>query len=145
MRLLICVVAAALWPLAAAHAASGKVVKVLPHYLDQKGRHTLSPSLYERDAYQSHLRKNPAEISTLRFDVQWRGSGNLKLRVEARGRKAAAPLVIDLPVKGPSAFSKWSEVALSREQYQQLGELTAWRVTLWEDGQQLAEAKSFLW
>lgn len=130
---------------AAAHAGSGKVLKVLPHYLDQQGRHTLSPSLYERDAYQAHLRKNPAEVSTLRFDVQWRGSGSgLKIRVEARGRKGPQPLVLEQAVK-PGALSKWSEVQLSREQYRQLGELTAWRVTLWEEGQQLAEVKSFLW
>ena len=27
----------------------GKISKVLPHWLDQQGRHTLSPSLLERD------------------------------------------------------------------------------------------------
>lgn len=130
---------------AAAQAGSGKVVKVLPHYLDQQGRHTLSPSLYERDAYQAHLRKHPAEISTLRFDVQWRGSGgDLKIRVEVRGRNGTSPLILEQPVKS-GAFSKWSEILLTREQYQQLGEITAWRVTLWEDGQQQAESKSFLW
>ena len=134
-----------LWTAVAAQAGSGKVVKVLPHHLDQQGRHTLSPSLYERDVYQAYLRKHPAEISTLRFDVQWRGSGGgLKLRVEARGRKSGEPLVLEQAVKA-GVFSRWSEVALSKEQYQQLGEVTAWRVTLWEDGQQLAESKSFLW
>ncbi len=39
-----------------ATAAPAKVIKVLPHFLDQKGRHALSPSLYDRDAYQAHLR-----------------------------------------------------------------------------------------
>ncbi len=58
-----------------AHAASGKVLKVLPHFLDLQGRHALSPSLFERDAYQAHLRKNPAEVSALRFDVEWSGRG----------------------------------------------------------------------
>ncbi|MBI5775575.1 MAG: hypothetical protein HZA89_17795 [Verrucomicrobia bacterium] len=145
MRWLLSVMVIVLWTAAAAHAASGKVVKVLPHYLDQQGRHTLSPSLYERDAYQAHLRKHPAEVSTLRFDVQWRGtSGGLKIRIEARGRKNTPPLVLEQAVKS-GAFSRWSEVALSREQYQQLGEVTAWRVTLWDDGQQLAESASFLW
>lgn len=31
-----------------ASAATGKVIKVLPHFLDLKGRHTKSPSLSER-------------------------------------------------------------------------------------------------
>ena len=47
----------------AAAELSGKVVKVLPHYLDLEGRHTLSPSLYERDAYQAVLRQHPERRS----------------------------------------------------------------------------------
>ena len=35
---------------ALAHAGSGKLLKVLPHFLDREGRHALSPSLFERDA-----------------------------------------------------------------------------------------------
>jgi hypothetical protein len=31
-------------------AAEGRVIKVLPHLFDSQGRHSLSPSLYERDA-----------------------------------------------------------------------------------------------
>ena len=53
----------------ASQAAEGKIIKVLPHLLDKKGRHTLSPSLYERDAYQAKLRTHPEDISALRFDV----------------------------------------------------------------------------
>ena len=37
-------------------ARPGKISKVLPHWLDLQGRHTLSPSLLERDAYQAKLR-----------------------------------------------------------------------------------------
>ena len=47
----------------AAH-AEAKISKVLPHWLDKKGRHTLSPSLFERDAYQAQLPRQPG--STLR-------------------------------------------------------------------------------
>jgi hypothetical protein len=48
-RLIICFTFALLLaaPLAAP-AATGKVVKVLPHFLDLKGRHSLTPSLYDR-------------------------------------------------------------------------------------------------
>lgn len=132
-------------------AADGRVLKVLPHYLDQRGRHTLSPSLFERDAYQAHLRKHPEEVSGLRFDVQWSASGskssNLRVRVEARGGKAGAtqPLVIETAVKSRWGSSGWAELKLNPEAYQQLGGLTGWRVSLWDGETQLAEQKSFLW
>lgn len=132
-----------------AHAASGKVLKVLPHFLDRQGRHALSPSLFERDAYQAHLRKNPAEVSALRFDVEWTAKGaanGLKLRVEARGGKAAAqPKVIEATVKPDRFGSTWGSVTLDKAAYEQLGNVVAWRVTLWDGDQQLAEEKSFLW
>lgn len=132
-----------------AHAGSGKVLKVLPHFLDQQGRHTLSPSLFERDAYQAHLRKNPAEVSALRFDLEWSAAGkpaNLRIRVEARGAKAAAqPKVVETTVKPGWNGSAWSAVTLDKEAYQQLGGVAAWRVTLWDGEQMLAEQKSFLW
>src|SRR5690348_1436186 len=55
-----------------AEAAGARIIKVLPHLLDRDSRHTLSPSLYERDAYQSFLRKNADQCAGLRFDVQWK-------------------------------------------------------------------------
>ena len=51
-------------------AASGKIIKVLPFFLDLKGRHSLHPSLYERDAYQAYLRQHPELRSGLQIDVQ---------------------------------------------------------------------------
>ena len=67
-------------------ASSGKVLKVLPHYLDLQGRHAVSPSLYERDAYQADLRRHPERISGLRFDIHWQAShatsAPLRLRAE---------------------------------------------------------------
>lgn len=132
-----------------AHAADGKVLKVLPHFLDQQGRHALSPSLFERDAYQAHLRKHPAEVSALRFDVEWsapRSAAGLKLRVEARGGQVAGqPKVIEVPVKADRFGSTWASATLDKAAYEQLGSVTAWRVTLWESDRQLAEQKSFLW
>src|SRR5215468_71000 len=69
--------------------ATGSVIKVLPHFLDLQGRHTLSPSLYERDAYQAKLREHPAERSGIRYDVEWKTKGGsfdqLKLQLELRG------------------------------------------------------------
>ena len=140
-----------LGPALAAQAGSGKIIKVLPHYLDAEGRHTLSPSLYERDAYQAHLRKHPAEISALRFDVQWKGrpddAANVKLRVEIRGGKAGAakPLVLEQTVKPGKWFSTWTGITVNNTAYLELGDLIAWRATLWDGERQLAEQKSFLW
>ena len=130
-------------------AASGKIVKVLPHLLDREGRHALSPSLYERDAYQEHLRKNPQLRAGLRFDVHWkaREAGALKLRVEMRGGHANEPttFVVEQPVKPPKLFSKWSALEVKGADYEKFGELLAWRATLWDGEALLAEQKSFLW
>lgn len=130
------------------HAASGKVLKVLPHLLDEKGRHSLSPSLYERDAYQAKLRKERALVSTVRFDVNWKARGvdkeNLRIRVELRGEKVGPPVVVEEKVR-PGVFSKWSGVTVPKETYQELQSVSAWRVTLWNGDEQVAEQKSFLW
>ena len=130
-------------------AATGKIIKVLPHFLDQKGKHTLSPSLYERDAYQNLLRKNPELISALRFDINWKASGangELLLKVEVRGGKAGSKKVeLQQKLETASAFSKWTGVKLEKEGFQNIGGVSAWRATLWNGGTLLAETKSFLW
>jgi hypothetical protein len=147
--LLLCWVAIAVVP---AEAATGRIVKVLPHFLDSEGRHALSPSLYDRDAYQAFLREHPQKRSGIRFDVEWKLKGPayepLKLRVELRGiakGKEARQLQLEEMVEPPGLFSRWSGVTLSGQAYQAFGEITAWRVTLWEKNELLAEQKSFLW
>jgi hypothetical protein len=128
-------------------AVVGKILKVLPHYLDLQGRHSVSPSLYDRDAYQAFLRKTPQQRSGVRFDVQCRSNAaSLKLRVELRGAKGKelTQAVVEGSVKR-IGFSKWTSVTLSGDEYQKFGELAAWRVTL-SDGEKLvSEQKSFLW
>jgi len=47
----------------AADAVKGRLIKTLPLFLDLKGRDSLSPSLYDRDAYQVYLRQHPEERS----------------------------------------------------------------------------------
>jgi len=131
-------------------AADASILKILPHLLDSKGRHTLSPSLYERDAYQAHLRNKPELISSLRFDIQWKPRADrgkeLLLKLELRGGKAASkPLTISGKVKSRSLFTAWTSLTLSKEQYESLGGITAWRATLWDGEKQLHELRSFLW
>lgn len=136
-----------------AAAATGRVKKVLPHFLDKEGRHTVSPSLYDRDAYQKTLRDHPERRSGIRFDVHWNTKGaaydRLTLRLEIRGTAEGAlpkQLWIDTPVaSGGKLFGKWTGIKLSEADYRHVGEVTAWRVTLWEGSQLLAEQKSFLW
>ncbi len=135
-----------------AQAATGRVIKVLPQFLDLKGRASLSPSLYERDAYQFRLQQHPQERSGIRFEVQWKSKGPvwepLTLRVELRGiARGTLPKqrVFDQRVEPSGWFGRWTSVALTGSEYQDFGEVTAWRVTLWEGQQVLGEQKSFLW
>lgn len=159
-----------------ASAGGSKIVKVLPHYLDKEGHASVSPSLYERDAYQAQLRRNLKECSGLRFDVQWKSppsaGANLKLRVEVLGGEPksagatglgksiqvarspasgemratkAKPVVVETAVRAKTGWSRWTPVLLAGEGYQKAGEVSAWRVTLWDGDQLLAEQKSFLW
>jgi hypothetical protein len=141
-------VAGALLAGASAFAAeSARIVKVLPHYLDTQGRHTLSPSLFERDAYQAQLRKHPEQRSAVRFDVQCKGvgraDGSLELFIEIRGTKsgAANPIVIVETVKRGS----WIMPTLRGELFERCGDVVAWRATLWRGDQLVSEMKSFLW
>jgi hypothetical protein len=131
------------------NAATAKLVKVLPHFLDQQGRIALNPSLYERDAYQFHLRSHPEERSGLRFDVQWRSrdARRLKLRLELRGNRGrdGTTAVIEDEVKYRGLFTSWSRVTLTGEAYKKFGELSAWRATLWDGDKEIAEQRSFLW
>jgi hypothetical protein len=132
-------------------AATGKVIKVLPHLLDLKGRHMLSPSLYDRDAYQAFLRKNPDKCSGVRFDIQWRGRSATKetavLRMELRGT-AQGNLPRETTLETPvqiTGTSHWAALKLDGDNFKNFGEVTAWRVTLWVGDELLSEQKSFLW
>ena len=132
-------------------AREAKIIKVLPHLMDSRGRISLAPSLYERDAYQLYLREHASEVNGLRFDVQWKASkknsSTLELRMEVRGRKM--PLektrVFTEQVKKPRHFSTWSSLKLNKAAYTEVGELVAWRATLWEGEKMIAEQQSFLW
>ncbi|HEY0552567.1 MAG TPA: hypothetical protein VGF13_23405, partial [Verrucomicrobiae bacterium] len=114
----------------AANAQSEKIIKVLPHYLDLQGRASLSPSLFDRDAYQAKLRAGSTNCSGLRFDVQWKASyyPALVLRIEAKGAHGREPklITLDQPLK-PSNFSQWTSVSLTGEAYTNFGQLISWR------------------
>ena len=138
--------------LVASAQADGHLFKVLPQYLDAKGRESLSPSLYDRDAYQAFLRQHPDKRAAFRFAVQWKisfvKSAARKIRVQLRGTAQGGlpqETSVELPLTESHAFRHWDYVTLDAEHYKSFGEITAWRVTLWNGDEQLAEQKSFLW
>lgn len=133
-------------------AATGRVVKVLPQLLDLQGRQTVSPSLYERDAYQAYLRVHTNQVSGMRFAIQWKASGHadspLKLKIEMRGSARGdlpTRMTLEREVKPSGWFRHWISVPLTGGEYQAFGSLTAWRVTLWDGEKLLSEQHSFLW
>jgi hypothetical protein len=151
-RLLIGLLLLGLLPVAfAGDAVTGCVIKVLPFFLDLKGQNALSPSLYDRDAYQAYLLRRPEQRSAIRFDVLWKvsnvGGANLKLRVELRGiGEGGMPRQATLEqTVAPHFFRHWNSLTLDGQDYKNFGELVAWRVTLQSGGQMLSEQKSFLW
>ncbi len=132
--------------------AKAEVLKVLPQYVDRQGRVALSPSLFDRDAYQAELRRNPQMRSTMRFQVLWKPASttdaNLRLRLELRGwSRGGSPqeLVLEQTVPSQGARRRWTSFRLTSEQYEKLGDVTAWRVTLWAGTTLVGEQKSFLW
>lgn len=135
--------------LVSAQARAARITKVLPHLLDLQGRNSLAPSLYERDAYQAYLRSHPKECSALRFDIRWAGvqlkRDSLKIRLELKVSGEPGNIVLEEPVK-PNGFSgTWTSINLDGDAYKKAGKIIAWKATLWEDGKQVAELKSFLW
>ncbi len=132
-----------------AGAAEGSIIKVLPHYLDVKGRHSNGPSLLHRDVYQKKLRDTPSLIRALRFDIKWR-IGDLKaqtakLRVEVRSSKAGVPLKVFEQSLKPGRHTGWTGVLVSAKDYVKIGKMESWRATLLVGDKVLAEQKSFLW
>ena len=127
-------------------ARPGRISKVLPHWLDLQGRHTLSPSLLERDAYQAKLRADRTLCSGIRFDVKWakNTSGTVKLQLELRVTGEAKPIVRELAVK-PSRRGGWDAVTLEGDAFMAIGKIIAWRVRLLDGDIELAERRSFLW
>jgi len=137
---------------AAASAATGKVIKVLPQFVDLKGHSAISPSLYDRDAYQAYLRINTNKVSGMRFAIQWKASGasegSLKLRVEIRGvthGDLPPNVTLEKAVKPGFWFNHWAYLPLDGADFKRIGEVTAWRATLWDGDKMIGEQKSFLW
>ena len=85
-RFLMILLLLAVLPACADGIEKGRIVKMLPLFLDLKGHDAISPSLYDRDAYQAYLRRHTNEISAIRFDFLWQvanpSAAKYKLRIE---------------------------------------------------------------
>jgi hypothetical protein len=132
------------------HAAEGKILKVLPFYLDAKGRNALSPSLFDRDAYQALLKRKPELRKALRMDVQFKtasASTNLQLRIELRCNQEGqiTNSTHTASVAKTGFTGRWQTVKVEGEAFEKMGSLVAWRATLWDADHQIAEQKSFIW
>jgi hypothetical protein len=137
---------------AAGTAVTGRVVKVLPLLLNLQGHDALSPSLFDRDAYQAYLRLHTNEISAVRYDVLWKASGpagaRLKVRVELRSiAPDGRPLLQNFEAAEtmPGWWGRWTSLNLAGDDYKKLRNVVAWRATLWSGDQLLGEQRSFLW
>ena len=146
-----CFLIVALGSAAATVPVTGRVIKLLPFFLDQQGRDSTTPSLFDRDAYQVYLRQHPKEISAIRFDVQWKArkaaDEKLKIRVEVRGiSRDGSPVIktFESPVVAV-VFSRWTKFSLDGDGYHQFGSVVAWRATLWNEDQLIGAQQSFLW
>ena len=135
----------------AADAVNGRIVKVLPFFLDQQGRNAKSPSLYDRDAYQAWLNQHTNQISAMRYDVWWKATpapdAKIKIALELRGIGTnSLPKLTTLETNVvPGKYRQWTSIPLAGEDYKNIGTVVAWRVRLWNDSQLLGEQKSFLW
>jgi hypothetical protein len=150
-RFLMVLLLLAVFPAFAADVVQGRLLKTLPLFLDMKGHDAVSPSLYDRDAYQAYLRQHPGEISALRFDVLWKAAKaentKLKIRIELHGIGADGlprQTVLEQEVT-PKFFRSWTSLTLGGDEYKTFNAINAWRATLWSDDQMIGEQKSFLW
>ena len=136
----------------AADVVTGRVIKVLPLLLDLKGRTALSPSLFDRDAYQAKLRQETNQISAIRYDVLWSaknlGENKLKIRLELRGVGTTnnLPKFKLLTAEATTGFlENWTPLTLDGDEYKSFGAVTAWHASLWDGDKMVGEQKSFLW
>ena len=148
MRIFALIILAAVWAgCGATQPQSGpNIVKVLPHYLDASGNHSAGPTLLHRDVYQDKLRKNPDLVHAVRYDVNWRGVGEIKVRLELRSTKAGVETMIIERVETVSGRrTHWTPILIDAATYKSFGQPESWRVSLWQGEAQVGEQKSFLW
>lgn len=131
-------------------AAEQRVIKVLPHFMDQEGRHATTPNLFERDAYQAWLRANPEEQSGIRYDIQWQSfiSGEYVMKLELLGRVSeGVPKTkkVERTLVVKNSRRHWDVIKFEGKEFKDFGQIVAWRVSIWQGKDLLTKKQSFLW
>jgi hypothetical protein len=84
-------------------------------------------------------------VHGVRYNINWRGNAEMTVRLEVRSTKAGvAPLTLEQTAM-PEGGSTWTPILIDLDTYKKFGQPESWRVTLWQDGDQVAEQASFLW
>ena len=108
-----------------ADAVPGRLIKVLPFFLDPLGRIATTPSLFDRDAYQARLRAQTNLISGMRFDVLWTAAkapdAQIKIALELRGIGTnSVPRLETLATNVvPGSHRQWTYLPLAGADYEE--------------------------
>jgi len=122
------------------------IIKVLPHYLDNEGQYTDGPTLLHRDVFQKKLKGNPDLVHGVRYDVNWRGGGEVTLRLELRSSKSnPKPMMVEQKVVSDLVRAQWTSILIDAKTYRSFGQPESWRVSLWRGEEMLDEQVSFFW
>jgi hypothetical protein len=62
-----------------------------------------------------------------------------------RGSKGTDPVVLERPVSRGFLRRRWTKVLLDPAEFEKVGDVSAWRVSLRSGGEELASTASFLW
>lgn len=126
------------------------VKKVNHEYIDIQGNATDAIGNFSLKArYQKEIESTP-RVSGMRFHVMWGAPSDrpISVKLETRGldgntgKEIRQAWVQAYPIdahRGTTVFD------IIGESWKKQGKMMAWRATLWQGGQVMAERKSFLW
>ena len=131
-----------------------KVIKVNHEWIDSEGHtHAEIADFPAKAKYQKTL-DDTGKHSGIRFHIHWTTPSarlpHFAVKLEVQGydaktqRETLETLLATYP-KNPRFKSGWSRLDIKRDTLERLGDLMAWKVTLFQNGQFVAERKSFTW
>ncbi len=128
------------------------VLKVNRTLLDNYGYETdVVGNLKGEASYQYSLRHEPNRQSGGRFHIKWRapkGSTQVRLVLDVRGLTPANETVRDTLSESfadMDGWAEWTTLDIKERQFKRLGEIMAWRVTIYSGDRVMAELPSGNW
>ena len=128
------------------------VLKVNRTLLDPLGHETdVVGNLKGEAVYQYALRHDPNRQTGARFHIKWKSpkrAERIRLVLELQGlsttnESTRATLTANQP--DMDGWAEWTTVDITGEQFKKLGEIMAWRVTLYSGDRVMAEQPSANW